>query len=103
MTAWRHWVPVPDWYFWENQGAGVAVADLDGDGTPEIVVLAVDNPQVRTGATTAWAGGSSGGRPVDGWGPWQPVTDWGYWEGQDAAAAIASLDPRVSRTWSSSR
>ena len=23
---------VPDWTFWENQGAGVAVADLGGGG-----------------------------------------------------------------------
>lgn len=25
-------VPVPDWFGWENQDCGVAVADVDGDG-----------------------------------------------------------------------
>lgn len=28
---------VPNWTSWENQGAGVAVADLDGDGRPELL------------------------------------------------------------------
>jgi hypothetical protein len=30
VTVWRPWAAVADWYFWENQGAGIAVADLDG-------------------------------------------------------------------------
>jgi hypothetical protein len=24
-------IAVPDWFSWENQGAGIAVTDLDGD------------------------------------------------------------------------
>ena len=35
---------IPDWTSWENQGGGVAVADLDGDGSPELIVLRVDHP-----------------------------------------------------------
>ena len=93
VTAWRGWVPVPDWYFWENQGAGIAVADLDADGTPELVVLAVDNPPGQNGGYYSVGWRLDGGRPADGWGPWQPVPDWRFWEGQGAAAAVAGLGP----------
>ncbi len=94
VTGWRPWVAVPDWRFWENQGCGVAVADLDGDGTPELLVLAVDNPAGQNGGyfTVGWRFDGRG-RPADGWGPWEPVPDWRFWENQDAAVAIASLGP----------
>lgn len=93
ITAWRQWVPVPDWYFWENQGAGVAVADLDADGKPEIIVLAVDNPPGQNDGYYSVGWRLEGGRPADGWGPWQPVPDWRFWEGQDAALSVAGLGP----------
>ncbi len=93
VTRWRPWVAVPDWYFWENQGAGIAVADLDGDGTPELVVLAVDNPPGQNGGywTVGWH--LDDGRPSHGWGPWESVPDWRFWEGQDAGLAVAGLGP----------
>jgi hypothetical protein len=34
---------------WEGQGAGVAIADLDGSGGPEMILMAYDNP---SGANT---------------------------------------------------
>ena len=93
VSAWRPWGAVPDWYFWENQGAGVAVADLDGDGTPELVVMAVDNPPGQNGGyyTVGWR--LAAGRPADGWGPWQAIPDWRFWENQGAAVTIAGLGP----------
>ena len=71
VTAWRPWAAVPDWYFWENQGAGIAVADLDGDGSSELVVLAVDNPPGQNGGYYSVGWHLEGGRPAEGWGPWQ--------------------------------
>jgi hypothetical protein len=84
---------VPDWFSFENQGAGVAVADLDGDGRPELIVFMIDNP----------AGPNQGyyrvGRKLDpngavtgGWGDWTPIPDWFPWENQYGGVAVADLD-----------
>jgi hypothetical protein len=94
VTTWRPWVPVPDWRFWENQGAGVAVADLDGDGTPELLAFAVDSPVGQNGGYYSVGWRLDGrGRPADGWGPWQPVPDWRFFDNQAAAVAVAPLGP----------
>ena len=43
IGRWGDWMPV-DWFSWFNQGAGIAVADLNGDGKLEVVVFQIDNP-----------------------------------------------------------
>jgi hypothetical protein len=90
--GWTDWTPVPDWFSWENQGAGAAVADLDGDGRPELLVFQVDNPPGQNAGyyTVGWALDRSG-RPADGWGPWTAVPDWRFWENAGAAVALADL------------
>ena len=90
--GWGPWTAIPDWFTWENQGAGAAVGDLDGDGRPELAVLAVDNPPAQNAGyvTVGWALDETG-RPADGWGPWTAVPAWRFWENAGAGAALAEL------------
>lgn len=42
--GWGNWIAIPDWFSFENQGAGVAIADLPHNGKLDLVVLMVDSP-----------------------------------------------------------
>jgi len=35
---------IADWFSFENQGDGIAVADITGNGTPDLIVFMIDNP-----------------------------------------------------------
>jgi Domain of unknown function (DUF1929) len=80
---------VPDWGFWENQAADVAVADLGGGGTGDLVVFVVDDPVgpnrglYRVGRALADDGAVTGG-----WSPWREVPDWFSWENQGGGIAV---------------
>jgi len=91
--GWGPWTAVPDWFFWENQGAGIAVADLDGDGRPELLVFAVDNPAGENRALyqIGWEVAPTG-EVTQGWSPWTAVPDWTFWENEGAGVALADLD-----------
>jgi len=43
-SYWSAIKAVPGWFGSENQGAGIAVADINRTGRPDLVVFHVDNP-----------------------------------------------------------
>jgi hypothetical protein len=91
--GWTPWIDVPDWFSWENQGTGIAVGDLTGAGTHDLVVYMIDNPvgqnqgYYRVGKALDPNGNVNGG-----WGPWIPIPDWFPWENHHGAVTLADLD-----------
>jgi hypothetical protein len=86
-------INVPDWFPWENQGAGATVGDLDGDGRPELIVLMVDNPPGQNqGLYRVGKGLDDAGTVTGGWGNWIGVPDWFAFENQGAGIALADVD-----------
>ncbi|MDQ1026385.1 hypothetical protein QF035_003967 [Streptomyces umbrinus] len=85
--------PVPDWFSHENQGAGVAVADLDGDGRKDLLVFMVDDPPGQNrGLFRIGRGLSADGTVMGPWTPWTDVPDWFSHENQGAGVTLADLD-----------
>ncbi len=106
----------PGWFGWENQGAGIALADVDGTGQLDLVVFHLDNPAgdnrgyVRVGHDLGLVRrniGFPGCRPrfgiecgtdiafwgmTRGWTAPTPVPDWFGWESQGAGIAVGDID-----------
>lgn len=89
--GWGPWRAV-DWFSWENSGAGIALADLDGDGRPELLVFQIDNPPEQNGGyyQIGWALDADGA-VTGGWGPWTALPDWRFWENAGAGAALVDV------------
>jgi hypothetical protein len=85
--------PIPDWGSWENQGGGVAVADLNNNGKQDVLVLQVDNPPGKNlGIYRVGRDLDASGVATGGWGPWMEVPNWFPFENQGAGLAVADLD-----------
>jgi hypothetical protein len=91
--GWSAVMPVPGWFGWENQGAGIAITDINGNGRPDLVVFHVDNPSgdnhgyYRIGWNLDTAGNVSGG-----WSGVHPVPGWFGWENQGAGIAVWDIN-----------
>ncbi|BBD69606.1 kelch repeat-containing protein [Nostoc commune NIES-4072] len=89
--GWTGWFEVPNWFSFDNVGAGVAITDLDNNGKNNIIVFNVDN------ATTQNQGFFKIGKQIDAngnvqeWLPWYGVPSWVYWENQGAGIAVTDL------------
>ncbi|MFL6416252.1 MAG: galactose oxidase-like domain-containing protein [Bryobacteraceae bacterium] len=91
--GWGPWIPIPDWFSFENQYGSIALSDLDRDGNPELIVLMVDNPpQQNRGLYRIGRKLDANGNVTGGWTPWIEVPDWFSWENQGAAVAAIDLD-----------
>lgn len=97
-AGWTPWVDVPDWFSHQNQGAGVALADLGNNGSQDLVVAMVDSPDgpnqglFRIGRDLDTAGAVTGG-----WTPWIPIPDWFSWENQGISVAVMPPDAQGDR------
>lgn len=89
------WLEVPDWFSWTNEGAGVAVADLTGDGGSDLVVFMVDAPDgANQGYYRVGRRLDGDGQVAGGWSPWHEVPDWFSWTNEGAGVAVvASAEP----------
>ena len=91
--GWGNWIQIPDWFSWENQGAGIAVADLDGDNQPELIVFMIDNPPGKNqGFYRIGKKLDANGNVTGGWSDWIQIPDWFPFENQDGSIAIADID-----------
>jgi hypothetical protein len=94
--GWTPWIDVPDWFSWENQGAGIDVADLTGSGRrPDLVVFAVDNPPGRNDAFYRVGTDLGPDAVTANWSIPLGVNNWVSWENQGAGAdgEQAAADP----------
>ena len=86
--GWSPWRDVPDWTFWENAGAGVAVADLGGGGV-DLLVFVIDDPvEKNAGLYRIGHGLDADGVATGGWSEWVEVPDWFSWENQGGGIAV---------------
>lgn len=87
------YLQVPDWFSFENQGGGVAVADLGGTGQHDLLLLMVDNPPGKNnGLYRVGRNIDALGNPLGGWTPWAGIPDWFSLENQGADIAAADID-----------
>ncbi|PZV06945.1 MAG: hypothetical protein DCF22_22880 [Leptolyngbya sp.] len=95
--GWSDWIAVPDWFSWENQGVGIAIADLNKDGKSDLVVFTIDNaPEINRGLLRVGNGLDANGNVTD-WTDWVDVPDWFSWENQGAGVTIADLENTGNR------
>ncbi|HEY5376136.1 MAG TPA: galactose oxidase-like domain-containing protein [Polyangiaceae bacterium] len=93
VSGWSAWFEL-DWFSWFNQGAGIAVRDLDGDGRPELVIFQIDAPPGENAGfyRVGWKLDAQG-RVQAGFGPWVRIERWGSFENQAGGFALVSFAP----------
>ena len=89
----KGYIQIPDWFSVDNQGGGVAVADVAGTGKPDLLVVTVDNPGGQNrGVYRLGRRLDDQGNVTAGWTPWIDIPDWFSWENQGVGASVIDLD-----------
>ncbi|HYG59182.1 MAG TPA: hypothetical protein VD902_14065, partial [Symbiobacteriaceae bacterium] len=90
--SWTEPKQVPGWFGGENQGGGVAVADLNGNGRPDLIIFHIDNPagENRAFYRIGWDLDAAG-NPTS-WSPLKQVPGWFGAENQGSAITVADLN-----------
>jgi hypothetical protein len=89
---WSEVKAVPGWFGAEDQGADIALADVSGNGLPDLVVFHVDNPGGENHGyyRIGWSV-DAGGDVTGGWSSVEAVPGWFGAEDQGAGIAIADI------------
>ena len=94
-TNWSEVKPIPGWFGKENQGGGVAIGDINGNGRPDLIVFHIDNPsgENRGYYRIGW-NLDANGNAAGGWTDVKQIPQWFGWENQGAGIAIANVNNR---------
>jgi hypothetical protein len=82
---------VPDWFPEENAGAGIAVADINGNGLADVVVFMVDDSPAQNAGYFRVGWGRDDQCTVGEWTTWTAVPDWTSWFNEGAGVAVADI------------
>jgi hypothetical protein len=90
--GWSNPIPIPGWWGHENQGGGIAAADINGDGRLELIVFHIDNPggENRGYYRVGWALDASG-TAAGGWGGPVAIPGWFGADNQGGGIALAAV------------
>jgi hypothetical protein len=70
------YLQIPDWFSFENQGGGIAVANLSGGANQDFLVTAIDNPKGKNrGMYRVGRNVDAQGQVTGGWTPWLDIPD----------------------------
>ncbi|WP_197041034.1 FG-GAP-like repeat-containing protein [Chondromyces apiculatus] len=84
---------IPGWFGSANQGADIAIADIDDDGLDDLVALHIDNPGGENhGYYRVGYGLTASGNLRWGWSDLLAIPGWFGAEDQGAGLAVADLD-----------
>ena len=91
--GWTPPIQIPGWFGSQNQGGGVAIADINGNGRPDLIVFHIDNPsgENRGYYRIGWNLGTNG-RVTGGWTAPIPVPGWFGSQNQGGSIAVGNVN-----------
>jgi hypothetical protein len=92
IETWTPPIAIPGWFGNDNQGGGIAAADLDGGGRPSLIVFHIDNPdQDNHGYLRVGRNVDTSGVVTKGWSAPVEVPGWFGYDTQEGDIAVAEL------------